>query len=210
MSAALDRLRERGVRFTPAVPPGGAAPSGWSFAALAGRFVELSGGWTSAALTLACALAREAQQAGQPVAWIMREESGFYPPDAAAAGIDLQALAVVRVPQPGAVPRAAERLARSGAFGLLLLDLGARARIPPALQGRLVQQAQRHGTAVLCLTAKPGHTPSLGSLISLRGAAQRRRRGEDRFACALTVCKDKRRGPGWTHEEEWHGSPGLR
>ena len=200
-------LRARGGEgLAPAAP----APAGWSFAALAGRLVELSGDRAAAGLTLACALLREAQRAGEPTAWIMVNGSGFYPPDAAANGVQLAALAVLRVPDMRAVSRAAERLVRSGAFGLLVLDLGARARIPPALQGRLVQQAQRHRTAVLCLTEKPERFASLGSLVSLRAGAVRRRRGDDRFACVLTVCKDKRRGPGWSHEEEWHGPPGLR
>jgi recombination protein RecA len=187
----------------------GAAPAGWSFAALAGRFVELSAGWNSAALTLATTLVWQAQGAGEPVAWIMEAQSGFYPPDAAANGVDLAALAVVRIPGNDAA-RAAGRLARSGAFGLIVLDLGPRGRVPPALQGSLVQQAQRHGTAILCLTEKPLRAPSLGTLVALRGQARRQRRGPDRFACALDICKDKRRGPGWTHEEEAHGPPGLR
>jgi len=260
MSAAFDQLRrrfsvvasaaaapgERGATATasgergaaipvPSRPSGrgeGAAPAGWSFAALAGRLVELSAGWDSAALTLATTLVWQAQRAGEPVAWIMEEQSGFYPPDAAANGVDLAALAVVRVPNnttrvpgndaarvPGNntarvsrndVARAAERLARSGAFGLIVLDLGPRARISPALQGSLARQAQRHGTAILCLTEKPWRAPSLGTLVALRGQARRQRRGPDRFVCALDIRKDKRRGPGWTHEEEAHGPPGLR
>ena len=243
MSAAFDQLRRRfsvAAAAAAAVDPGsavatpgergaaipvprrpagrgeGAAPAGWSFAALAGRFVELSAGWNSAALTLATTLVWQAQWAGEPVAWIMEEHSGFYPPDVAANGVDLAALAVVRVPNSTArVPgndaaRAAGRLARSGAFGLIVLDLGPWARVPPALQGSLVQQAQRHGTAILCLTEKLRRAPSLGTLVALRGQARRQRRGPDRFACALDICKDKRRGPGWTHEEEAHGPPGLR
>ena len=239
------------------------APAGWSFAGLAGRFVELSAGWNSAALTLAISLVWQAQQAGEPTAWIMGEAGGFYPPDAAANGVDLAALAVVRVPDnpvrvpgndaarvPHSPPRvrashspaqvreddnaaarvagndaaqvpglwatsnnaaqAAGRLLRSGAFGLIVLDLGARARIAPALQGRLVQQAQRHGTAIVCLTEKPPRSASLGTLVALRGQARRQRRGEDSFACMLEILKDKRRGPGWTHVEVAHGPPGLR
>lgn len=223
-------------------------PAGWSFAGLAGRFVELSAGWNSAALTLAISLVWQAQRAGEPTAWIMGEAGGFYPPDAAANGVDLAALAVVRVPDnparvrenenaaarvreddnaarvrgndaaqaPGLwassnnAAKAAGRLLRSGAFGLIVLDLGARARIAPALQSSLVQQAQRHGTAIVCLTEKPPRSASLGTLVALRGQVRRQRRGEDSFACMLEILKDKRRGPGWTHEEVAHGPPGLR
>lgn len=214
-------------------------PAGWSFAGLAGRFVELSAGWNSAALTLAISLVWQAQRAGEPTAWIMGEAGGFYPPDAAANGVDLAALAVVRVPHyparvrendnaaagvpgndaaqaPGLwassnnAAKAAGRLLRSGAFGLIVLDLGARARIAPALQSSLVQQAQRHGTAIVCLTEKPPRSASLGTLVALRGQVRRQRRGEDSFACMLEILKDKRRGPGWTHEEVAHGPPGLR
>lgn len=205
------------------------APAGWSFAGLAGRFVELSAGWNSAALTLATSLVWQAQRAGEPTAWIMGEGGGFFPPDAAANGVDLAALAVIRVPyNPARIPendaarapdmweysnnaaKAAGRLARSGAFGLIVLDLGARACIAPALQGSLVQQAQRHGTAIVCLTEKPPRSDSLGALVALRGQARRQRRGEHSFACVLEAVKDKRRGPGWMHEEEAHGPPGLR
>ena len=231
MSAALDQLRHQlsnltghaaGLRAGTGAP----APVGWSYAALAGRLVELSAGWNSAALTLATSLVWQAQRAGEPTAWITREADAFFPPDAAANGVDLAALAVVRVPgnntarAPGndsgrepamwAVARAAGRLARSGAFGLIVLDLGARARMSAALQGSLVQQAQRHGTAIVCLTEKPPRSSSLGALVALRGQARRHRMGEARFACVLEICKDKRRGPGWTHEEEAHGPPGLR
>jgi hypothetical protein len=155
--------------------------------------------------------------------------------------------------------RAAVRLLRSGAFGLIALDLtdldgsgfdpggsehggsehggsehggsehggsvpaapngnAARpaqwipereARISQALLGKLGQLVQQHDSVVCCLTVKRPERPSLGSLISLRGEAQRRRTGEDRFSCVLRVLKDKRGGPGWTHEEVAHGTPGL-
>ncbi len=215
------------TRSAPAgAPSGRPAPAGWSYAALAGRFVELSAGWNSAALTLAISLVWQAQRVGEPTAWITREADAFFPPDAAANGVDLAALVVVRVPgnkpartplnNTGQVPelwavaRAAGRLARSGAFGLIVLDLGARARMSAALQGSLVQQAQRHGTAIVCLTEKPADSPSLGALVALRGQARRHRMGEARFACGMDICKDKRHGPGWTHQEEAHGPPGLR
>jgi recombination protein RecA len=168
------------------------APARWGRAALAGRLVELSSATGAAALTWAVRLAAEVQRAGRPVAWVMTRADAFYPPDVAANGVALETLALVRVPEAAAVPRAAERLARSGGFGLVVLELhalGPRAALPPALQGRLVQHALRHGTIVLCLTEKPERSPSLGSLVSLRALAQRCRapQGPAREAAAGAV-----------------------
>ena len=181
----------------------------WRLAETAGRLVEISGAGKTAALTLAFGLVLEAQRQGEPVAWITPEESSFYPPDAAEGGVDLDALVVVRVHEARVVARAADRLARSGGFGLIALDLGA-AEIPTPLQARLTGLAQKHHTALLCLTEKAGEAPSLGSLISLRVHARRAQLSEERFECALTVLKDKRRGPTWAHAEVCRGPAGLR
>jgi recombination protein RecA len=174
--------------------------------------VEISGAGAAAAaaLTLAFGLVLEAQRQGEPVAWIALEERGFYPPDAAEGGVDLDALVIVRVANAKAVGRAADQLVRSGAFGLIVLDLGAGADVPTPLQTRLVGLAQKHQTALLCLTEKGGELPSLGSLVSLRVQAQRERVCDDRFSCGLAVLKDKRRGPTWTHAEIYRGPAGLR
>ena len=187
-------------------------PSGrpWGLEQVAGRLVEISGAGAAAALTLAFGLVLEAQRRGEPVAWIALEERGFYPPDAAEGGVDLGALVVVRVANAKAVGRAADQLVRSGAFGLIVLDLGAGADVPTPLQTRLVGLAQKHQTALLCLTEKGGELPSLGSLVSLRVQAQRERICDDRFSCGLAVLKDKRRGPTWTHAEIYRGPAGLR
>lgn len=185
------------------------APTLWRLAEVAGRLVEISGAGATAALTLAFGLVREAQRQGEPVAWVTPRESSFYPPDAAEGGVDLDALAVIRVPDARVVARAAERLVRSGAFGLIVLDMGA-AEIPTPLQARLAGLAQKHHTALVCLTEKERKAPSLGSLVSLRVQAQRTRTSEGQFTCTLTVLKDKRRGPTWTHTEVCRGPAGLR
>jgi recombination protein RecA len=106
--------------------------------------------------------------------------------------------------------RAADVLLRSGAFGLVVLDLGTGAAMPTPLQGRLVQLALKHDAAVVCLTEKQPAEASLGSLVSLRGQTVRRRsRDGHRFTCGITTLKDKRRGPGWTWREVRHGPEGL-
>lgn len=185
-------------------------PAPWRLAEVAGRLVEVSGAGATAVLSVAFGLVLEAQRQGEPVAWVTTTESSFYPPDAAEGGVDLDALVVIRVPGPRAAARATDRLARSGAFGLIVLDLGAEAELPIPLQARLAGLAQKHHTALVCLTAKATETPSLGSLISLRVQARRTRTAEDRFACPLTVLKDKRRGPTWTHSEACRGPAGVR
>lgn len=182
---------------------------GWTLAAVAGRFVELSGSAATAPLTLAFRLVLDAQQQGEPVAWITPREACFYPPDAAEGGVDLEALVVVRVPEGRAAARAADRLLRSGAFGLVVLDLGAAAELPIPLQARLAGLAHHHHTALVALTARRKDSPSLGSLISLRVFAERKRIAENRFVCELTVLKDKRRGPTWTYQEVCRGPAGL-
>jgi recombination protein RecA len=189
-----------------------------------GRLVELSGGGASAVLTAATKLMLDAQRMLEPVAWVGTDESSFFPPDVAQSGVDLAALVVVRIPTAEAklpplpiaslLAVAAERLLRSGAFGLVLIDLGGGANKAPALnqtlQSRLLGLAQRHQAAVLFMTEKAEESPTLGSLISLRAHVGRIWLGRERFVCELRVRKDKRRGPIWSEREECRGPLGLR
>jgi len=203
------------TRGATALAPRSATPSAvsltprWDLQEIAGRFTELSGLGGSACLTLATSMVLDAQRQAETVVWITSNNSSFFPLDVSAAGVDLEALAVVRVPDASAVARAADKLARSGAFGLLVLDLGANPRVSGALQARLRSLARKHDTAILCLTEKRSSASSLGSLISLRGEARIRRLGEDRFACELRVLKDKHRAPGWVHTEICRGPDGM-
>jgi recombination protein RecA len=186
------------------------APTGWCRAGLAGRITELVGGPDSSALTQATSLVLDAQREGELVAWVTRTDSHFFPPDIAAWGVDLGALVVVRVASAHSVARAADRLARSGAFGLIAMDLGPSPAVPSPLLSRLLGLAIKHDIALLCLTEPGVRPPQLGSLVSLRVASERRRLGDDRFATTLRAVKDKRRAPGWTHTEICCGPPGLR
>jgi recombination protein RecA len=195
----LDELRAR---------RGAEAPERWSLAAIRGRLVELSARGASGTLTAAVELVAEAQAQSEPVAWLTPNTGTFYPPDVADSGVDLNALVVVRAPDATSIARAAERLLRSGAFGLVVLDLGDKLDLSMQIQGRLVTLAQTHDAAIVCLTEKAGDTSSLGSLISLRAEALRvREHGE--FAVTLRALKDKRRGPGWAHTIKRRGPAGL-
>jgi recombination protein RecA len=194
--------------LVPQLRPHTVPPSHWTLTEIAGRFVEISSAGASAALTIAFGLVRETQERGEPVGWVTSGESFFYPPDAADNGTDLTALVVVRLLDTASIPRAGEKLLRSGGFGLVVLDLGA-TDIPMPLQTRLTGLAHRHHTALVCLTEKECKTFSLGSLVSLRAHAEKKRVSENHFACALRVLKDKRRGPTWNHEALYSGPPGL-
>jgi recombination protein RecA len=185
---------------------------GWSWEEMRGRLAELSVWGGGASLTSACRLLLEAQLANEPVAWVATEESSFFPPDLARNGVDLDALPVVRTPDAHAAARAADKLVRSGAFGLVVVDLvskGPRAFVPTPLQSRLLGLAAKHGTALLFLTEKKPEAPSLGSLISLRAQARRKRTTENHFSCEVEILKDKRKGPGRSGTEMHHGPAGL-
>lgn len=200
---SLDELRERRGAEEVAEP--------WGLAALRGRLIELSGRGARATLTEAMGLVLEAQLAGEPAAWLMSpEHGGFYPPDAAESGVDLAALVVVRVPSAVAGARAAERLLRSGAFGLVVIDLGLGGEhdLPMAQQGRLVSLAQAHDAAVVCLTEKTAEAGSLGSLVSLRAEATRIS-ARDEHEVSVRALKDKRRGPGWSRAIKVRGPAGM-
>jgi recombination protein RecA len=182
----------------------------WGLSALRGRLVELSARGATATLTAAIEIVAEAQEQSEPVAWLTLTNGTFYPPDVADSGVDLAALVVIRAPDATAVARAAERILRSGAFGLVILDLGggANADLSMQIQGRLVTLAQTHDAAVVCLTEKSDDTASLGSLVSLRAEAVRQRERPD-FGVRIRVLKDKRRGPGFTQLLMRRGPAGL-
>jgi recombination protein RecA len=207
-SAATARVRRLDELLTPA-----AEPERWGLEALRGRLVELSARGASATLSTAVELVLEAQYAAEPVAWVTLGNGTFYPPDVADSGVDLAALVVVRVIDAVTAARAAERLLRSGAFGLVILDFGGGGAVELSIahQGRLVTLAQAHDAAVVCITEKTSDAASLGSLVSLRAEAVRVRvRDLDHdYDVTLRVLKDKRRGPGWSRTLKLRGPAGF-
>lgn len=194
-------------RSQTAVAPG---PT-WGLDNLIGRLVELTGDGGTANVAACVRVIVEAQERGEPAAWICGSSETFFPPDLADSGVDLDALVVVEVPDAQKVARAAEVLLSSGAFGLVILDLtefGEAATFPDRVMGRLVKKAQHHDAAVVCITERSEDASSLGSVISLRACAQRLC-SDDAFSMRIAALKDKQRGPGWTHEIAVVAPPGL-
>lgn len=176
------------------------------------KLVEISGEKAAARFTTAVALVLAAQRASETVAWIQPEGGPLYPPDLHASGVDLDALVVVHVPKRQetrhAALKAAEILLRSGAFGLVVVDLTAGAcNDGAAWQGRLSGLARQHQSCVVLLTHKGAHADSLGALVSLRLEPRRKSLGLHAFQLEPHILKNKmglplppwqlqRRGPG--------------
>src|SRR5262249_33158270 len=160
---------------------------------LAGRLIELSCQSCSSVLTAAAGLVLAAQRDGAPAAWIAAPHRLFFPPDLADSRIDLAARALVKVTRTDAAGRSAAPLLRSGAFGIVVIDIGdAVSHLSLPAQSRLSSLAQKHHSIVACLTEKPASNDSLGSLVSLRAHAKRKQ-----LVVELLMLKDKRHGPGW-------------
>ena len=182
----------------------------WTLAAFASRLTEISASVAGSPLTLTFRLVLDAQRQGEPVAWLGRKDAPFYPPDAADTGIDLAALAVVWTADAVTAAKAADLLVRSGAFGLVVLDLGGEARLPMHATSRLAMLARQHDAAIVCLTGKDAARPSLGPLVSLRAHTASRTRSEGgRFRCEAVALKDKRYGKSWNITEVCRGPDGL-
>jgi len=194
------------------VAPTPPAESAWRLEALAGRFIEIADTPASSALTVTAGLIAQAQRRGEFAAWIGSLTSIFFPPDLAASGVDLAALPFVSAGSATMAAQAADVLLRSGSFALLMLDLKGAAELSLASQTRLVGLAQKHRTALLCLTRADRRGPAQaprGSFVSLRMEAEKSRAGHDTFACYLRALKDKQRTPGWSQREVCRGTDGL-
>lgn len=146
---------------------------------LVGRIVEVTGSGTSAQATWAAGLVAQAQRIGETVAWLLPVDGALYPPDLALQGIDVQALAVVRLPDRPALLKAADVLLRSGGFGLCVVDLDDAAQRPtqgePPKPGAKIRQVTdkrlAHGQPS---DGRPSDgQPSDGQLARLLGLAQK-------------------------------------
>ncbi len=160
------------------------------------RLVEVSGRHACARTTTAVSCVVQAQAGGELVAWVQPKDGALFPPDLDASGVDLEALVAIHVPRhagPFALVRAAEWLARSGAFGLTVVDLTD--ALPRGSstnwQGRLQGLLRQHSGRILLLTSNAHEDPSSGPLVSLRVEASRGALHAGRFEVHAHVLKDK-------------------
>lgn len=139
-------------------------------------------------------------------------------------------MALAALPRLHDILRAADQLLRSGAFGLVVLDLeragseeelsrgarrfagrggamggrGGEFMAPLAVQVRLANLCQRHDATLLCLTESKGFV-----LSGIRGETRREREREG-FRCSVDVVKDKKNGGAWEWGGRFRGPVGLR
>lgn len=167
-----------------------------------GRVAELSEAGYWGALSLAALLIAQTQTRGEQTAWLEAGGSGFFPPDLAARGIDLESVIVVKVRTANAVLQAADWLLRSGAFGLVVID-GFEERVADTELGRLGRLAEDADTALVFLTHKREDEPSLGTQVSMRAAVK-----SSAGDVHVSTLKDRR---GAHSEVSWrlHGPLGL-
>jgi hypothetical protein len=184
-----------------------AGGASWHFDNLIGTLAEVSEERPFGAVSFAADIIAEAQTQIEPVAWVTGTESIFFPPDLRSRGIDLSAVAVIRVRGETDSLMAAEWLVRSGAMGLVIVDLEVHGNVTDASLGRLLKLAERNLCAVLFLTRKRGQDPSLGSRISLRGCITRS--GSGPFVTDIRTTKDKRLNSSSRQNRWYHGPSGM-
>ena len=138
-----------------------------------GKLTEFTGPSSSGKLTLALrALAAAVAEGG--VAACIDLPGTFYPPAAAAMGIDLDRLVLVRPADGAAAVKAASILLLSEGFDALLLDLGG-ARAHPDALARLPDLSARGQAATIAVTRGQGRAAAgLRFFASLRLGVKRR------------------------------------
>lgn len=178
-----------------------------------GRVIELVGGPDAAPTSAAVQILLSSQREGDPVAWIQPRGGGLYPPDLAAAGLDLASLLVVHVPAEAGragLPKAAELLLRTGAFGAVAIDLS-EARPPrgDAWLGRLAALAREHDSR--CVLLGPADaSASFGPLVALRLRPRRLRVRPGWYRLEIEVLKNKSGGkPSLEAPERFRGPEGM-
>lgn len=141
---------------------------------LKGRLCEFSAWGVQAVGSLAARYVWEAQLAGEWPVWISKAGVPLAE-DLHACGVDLRALPVICVQTASEGFRAAERVMRSEACGVVILDLGEEAYMPASMMGRMLKLAQRTSTACIVLTnRKHPARASLSPLVSLRVDVEQR------------------------------------
>ncbi|RKG59789.1 recombinase RecA [Corallococcus sp. AB011P] len=165
--SALSVLRT-GVDAVDALLPQGGLPLGHS--------VELCGEAASGRTSLALRAVASAHRELRLCAWVDGPKE-LYPPAAAALGVDLERLLVVRPQAFAQRVWAAVQLARSGAFTAVVVDLtlgvgapGRPERLALTEARKLADAASRGGTLVLLLTSPEAPADGLARLrLEARG-----------------------------------------
>jgi hypothetical protein len=169
-----------------------------------GQLLEISGQASSGKTGLALAIAAAFLRSGDICAYVDPQKS-FFAPFAAAGGVDLKRLLIVRPQDATAMRRAIDALVRAGAFAAVVIDCS---QNPSAVQThhctRLVAQAAKNGTTLVALSH--GNTPALASCASLRLHAgdiaplwQPGSDGEDRlcgYRTSISLIKSRSIAPG--------------
>ena len=138
-----------------------------------GKLTEFTGPASSGKLTLALRALATALAEGGVAAYIDLPGT-FYPPAAAAMGIDLERLVVVRPEDGAAAVKAGSILLLSEGFDAVLLDLG-RARVHPDALARLTDLAAWSRAAMMAVTRDGSRTTAgLRFFASLRLGVRRR------------------------------------
>lgn len=182
---------------------------GFDFMGLRGQMTELATDCGQAGVTQAVELMAQAQAQGEPVAWIGPRSSLFYPPAVQAWGVDWSGLALICLDDEREGARAADRLLRSGGFGLVIVDLPGLVSLPAPLLGRLQRLAKAQDSALVFLTYKWRGAPSLSPLIPLRVQVSWRSVDPWRLSAHLEVVKDKYWGPSGELWREYEGPLSL-
>jgi hypothetical protein len=132
-----------------------------------GRIVEVAGAWSSGKTTLLFGAMAQVTARRQLCAFV-DGRGELYPPAAAALGVDLDRLLVVRPPARGAA-RAGEIVARSAAFPLVVLDLPEDERIDEPAAARLRAAVNGTNVVVAALTSRPGSIAQAAVKLSVSG-----------------------------------------
>ncbi len=187
----------------------------FTLAGLSGKVVEISGWEHPAGLSLAASFIQECQGKGGLAAWISprcgNRGTLFFPPDFEDRGIDCNSLPILWTASAADGFSIADRLLRSRAFDMLVVDLtGVRQPRPAGGLGRLHRGARDSGCLVLCLTRRRPGESSLDPMVfvHLHGFSQAAE-PEGFFDVSITVQKDKNHAPGRIFRRRYGSPVGL-
>jgi recombination protein RecA len=152
---------------------------------------EAASGRTSLALRVVAAAGRE-----QRLCAYVDGPQELYPPAAAALGVELERLLIVRPKEPGQLAWAAVQLLRSGAFACVVLDLTHTGVRLSLAEGKKLQDAAGRGGALLLLLT-PAQSPAEIGVARVRTEALGTK------GLQLELVRSRRGGTGARARLEW-------